>query len=166
MDFLSLKNINVENFKNFVCKFENNETLSSFILKTNTKTSEYLKNNLTISMKNISYFSNNKSAILLLFKFADDNKLIYGKWYNYSSKADREHLEMMLFQKEIPIVVINSDTNEHYTLFAPNDFSKGIKNHIKKTRKVTMNDFDFNSYVTFIEKDIPCLIKLWNSIEV
>ena len=55
---------------------------------------------MTISLKNISYFSNNKTALLLLFKFADNDKLIYGKWFNYSNNADKEHLEMMLFQKK------------------------------------------------------------------
>ena len=81
---------------------------------------------MTISLKNISYFSNNKTALLLLFKFADNDKLIYGKWFNYSNNADKEHLEMMLFQKEIPILLIDSKTNEQFTFYVTKDFSSVI----------------------------------------
>ena len=49
-------------------------------------------------------------------------KLIYGKWFNYSNNADKEHLEMMLFQKEIPILLIDSKTNEQFTFYVTNDF--------------------------------------------
>ena len=31
----------------------------------------------------------------------DNDKLIYGKWFNYSNNADKEHLEMMLFMNQM-----------------------------------------------------------------
>ena len=100
MDCISFKENNMDNFKNYICKFEDNKLLSSFLLETDSNTIHSIKNSMTISLKNISYFSNNKTALLLLFKFADNDKLIYGKWFNYSNNADKEHLEMMLFKKK------------------------------------------------------------------
>ena len=94
----------------------------------------------------------------------DNDKLIYGKWFNYSNNADKEHLEMMLFQKEIPILLIDSKTNEQFTFYVTNDFSSGIKEHIKKTNSIKMSDFDFNSYITYLERNIKSLSKLWYSI--
>lgn len=164
MDCISFKENNMDNFKNYICKFEDNKLLSSFLLKTDSNTIHSIKNSMTISLKNISYFSNNKTALLLLFKFADNDKLIYGKWFNYSNNADKEHLEMMLFQKEIPIILIDSETNEQFTFYVTNDFSSGIKEHIKKTNSIKMSDFDFNSYITYLERNIKSLSKLWHSI--
>jgi len=165
MDCISFKENNMDNFKNYICKFEDNKLLSSFLLKTDSNTIHSIKNSMTISLKNISYFSNNKTALLLLFKFADNDKLIYGKWFNYSNNADKEHLEMMLFQKEIPILLIDSKTNEQFTFYVTNDFSSGIKEHIKKTNSIKMSDFDFNSYITYLERNIKSLPKLWYSID-
>ena len=83
MDFLSFKENNMDNFKNYICKFENNQLLSSFLLNIDSNTISYIKNSMTISLKNISYFSHDKAALLLLFKFADNDRLLYGKWFNY-----------------------------------------------------------------------------------
>lgn len=165
MDFLSFKENNMDNFKNYICKFENNQLLSSFLLNIDSNTISYIKNSMTISLKNISYFSHDKAALLLLFKFADNDRLLYGKWFNYSLNTHKEHLEMMLFQKEIPILLIDSKTNEQFTFYVTNDFSSGIKEHIKKTNSIKMSDFDFNSYITYLERNIKSLPKLWYSID-
>ena len=143
MDCISFKENNIDNFKNYICKFEDNKLLSSFLLKTDSNTIHSIKNSMTISLKNISYFSNNKTALLLLFKFADNDKLIYGKWFNYSNNADKD---------------------EQFTFYVTNDFSSGIKEHIKKTNSIKMSDFDFNSYITYLERNIKSLSKLWYSI--
>lgn len=165
MSYSSLFKNNNNNFTNYLCKSENNMILSSFFLKTNAKTITTLRNNLTLSMKNISYFYKNETALLLLFKFADNDSLIYGRWFNYSNQIDKEILEIMLFQKEIPIVLIDSSTNENFTFYAPNDFSTGIKEHIKKANNHFMNNDDFKLFVDKLEKNTDCLSKLWNSIE-
>ena len=164
MDYISLKKNNVNNFKNYICKFEDNKLLSSFLLETDSNTIHSIKNSMTISLKNVSYFSNNKAALLLLFKFADNDKLIYGNWFNYSINSDKKHLEMMLFQKEIPIILIDSETKEQFTFYVTNVFASGIKEHIKKTHSIEMSNFDFNSYITYLERNIKSLSKLWYSI--
>lgn len=165
MDCISFKENNMDNFKNYICKFEDNKLLSSFLLETDSNTIHSIKNSMTISLKNISYFSNNKTALLLLFKFADNDKLIYGKWFNYSNNADKEHLEMMLFQKEIPIILIDSVTKNKFTFYVTNDFKIGIKDHIKNTHFIKMNELDFNLYINSLEKNIKSLSKLWDSID-
>ena len=38
MDFLSFKENNMDNFKNYICKFENNQLLSSFLLNIDSNT--------------------------------------------------------------------------------------------------------------------------------
>ena len=165
MDCISFKENNMDNFKNYICKFENNQLLSSFLLNIDSNTISYIKNSMTISLKNISYFSHDKAALLLLFKFADNDRLLYGKWFNYSLNTHKEHLEMMLFQKEIPIILIDSATKKKFTFYVTNDFSSGIKEHIKKTNSIKMSDFDFNSYITYLERNIKSLPKLWYSID-
>ena len=53
---------------------------------------------------------------------------------------------------------------EQVTFYVTNDFSSGIKEHIKKTNSIKMSDFDFNSYITYLERNIKSLSKLWYSI--
>lgn len=161
----SFLNKNDDSFTNYLCKFEDTTFLSTFFLKTNTNSIKKIKNNMILSTKNISYFSKNYSALLLLFKFADNDNLIYGRWFNYSNEIDKEHLELMLFQKEIPIIIIDTSTNENFNFYAPNDFSNGIKEHIKKSKKNIVTDNDFSVLVTSLEENINTLSKLWNSIE-
>lgn len=165
MDCISFKENNMDNFKNYICKFENNQLLSSFLLNIDSNTISYIKNSMTISLKNISYFSHDKAALLLLFKFADNDRLLYGKWFNYSLNTHKEHLEMMLFQKEIPIILIDSVTKNKFTFYVTNDFKIGIKDHIKNTHFIKMNELDFNLYINSLEKNIKSLSKLWDSID-
>ena len=169
MHYLLNKKDFKESFKNYLCKYEDNKLLSSFLLNTNTTTINKLKNNMTISTKNVSYYSNDKAALLLLFKFADSDNLIFGRWFNYSNHIDKEHLEIMLFQTEIPIIITDLESTKPFTVYAPNDFSLGIKSHIKthknKYYKTQFSDDDFKSYINTLEKNINCLSKLWYSID-
>ena len=72
---------------------------------------------------------------------------------------------MMLFQKEIPIILIDSVTKNKFTFYVTNDFKIGIKDHIKNTHFIKMNELDFNLYINSLEKNIKSLSKLWDSID-
>ena len=74
MDCISFKENNMDNFKNYICKFEDNKLLSSFLLKTDSNTIHSIKNSMTISLKNISYFSNNKTSALTQYKIEELTK--------------------------------------------------------------------------------------------
>lgn len=156
------ENFNIGDFTNYISRFEGNKFLSAFFLKEKNEVCKVIENNPIIEMKDISFLSNGQAALLLLFKFSDKDKYIYGRWFNYSNKVDCEHLQMLLFQEEIPFTLIDEDNNIKFTAWVSSDFKEGIRNHIRKCKNISMNDSEFNDYISSLECNYKYISELWS----
>lgn len=160
-----LKHLELGDFTSYICKYNNGYTLSSFILKVDTKSINTITSNLIVDMKDVSYYSDGQAALLLLFKFSDSKDLIFGRWFNYLTEGHSEHLQMLLFQKEIPICLVDENNNIVTTVWLENIFKPGIKSHIKQAKKAKNSNNNFISYVESLESNYSNLLKLWNNTE-
>ena len=115
---------------NYISEFNENELYSSFYLKEKLGIINSIIDISTIEVKNTTAKINGQTSLILLFRFANNNKYLYGRVYKPSNKNDREHLEMFLFQKEIPLIFVDSSNNIVKTVTIPNDFKKDIRNFI------------------------------------
>lgn len=165
MKFDNLQHLSLGDFTSYICKFNNGYTASAFILKTDSHALNTIASNLIVDMKDVSYYSDGQAALLFLFKFSDNKNLIFGRWFNYLNEKDSEHLQMLLFQKEIPICLVDENNNLKNTLWVDNIFKSEIKRHIKQSSKLKNNNANFNNYVTSLENKNSNLIKLWNNTE-
>lgn len=121
---------------NYISKFNKGNFSSAFYLKeTDLNISEILKSK-TIEMKTCSLLIDGQACIALLFRFANKNKLIYSRIYNVLSHSDREHLEMLLFQSEIELVLVSTTNIIYSTLVVENDFKNNIKEYILKPKNL------------------------------
>jgi hypothetical protein len=112
---------------NYIARFEDNKLYSSFYLKEDLANIDYLLNKATLEMKAIPIKANGQPFVTLLFKFGDSNNYIYGRLYNTLNKNDKEHLEILLFQGELPISFVDLDNNIVRTVMVENDFKDYIK---------------------------------------
>lgn len=162
MSISTIENINIGEFTNYISRFEDNKFLSSFFLKEKNEVIKIIENNPIVEMKDISFYSNGQAALLLLFRFSNKDKYIYGRWFNYSNKVDCELLQMLLFQEELPLSIIDQDNNIKFTAWVCNDFKEAIKCHIRKCRGISMNDNEFSSYVASLENNYKYISELWS----
>lgn len=165
MKFDNLQHLSLGDFTSYICKFNNAYTASAFILKTDKDSIDNITSNLVVDMKDVSYYSDGQAALLFLFKFSENNALIFGRWFNYLNEGDSEHLQMLLFQKEIPICLVDENNDILNTLWVDNIFKSAIKTHIKQSSKSKNNNDNFNNYVASLESKYSNLIKLWNNTE-
>lgn len=112
---------------NYISRFENNQLYSSFYLKEDLEKIEYLLRKSTLEMKAMKLKLSGQPFVSLLFKFAGNNKYIYGRLYNTLDEKDKEHLEVLLFQREIPISFVDIDNNIIKTVMVENDFKDYLK---------------------------------------
>lgn len=112
---------------NYISRFENNQLYSSFYLKEDLEKIEYLLRKSTLEMKAMKVKLSGQPFVSLLFKFAGNNKYIYGRLYNTLDEKDKEHLEVLLFQREIPISFVDIDNNIIKTVMVENDFKDYLK---------------------------------------
>lgn len=165
MNYDDLKHLKTGDFTSYICKFSDGYTASAFILKLDTNSIKNITNNLIVDMKDVSYYSDGQAALLLLFKFSENNHLIFGRWFNYLNENHREHLQMLLFQKEIPICLLDENDRIITTVWVDNIFKSGIKTHIKQSSKLKNGNDNFVRYVTSLENNYSNLLKLWNNTE-
>lgn len=122
---------------NYIFRFDKNEIYSSFYLKEKLEIINDIIDVSTIEMKSTTAKIDGQPVLILLFKFANNNKYLYGRAYSNTNKNDREHLEMLLFQKELPLIFSDSNNNIIKTVSILNDFKEDIKNFIKNRRFVS-----------------------------
>ena len=113
---------------NYITRFEDNQLYSTFYLKEDSHSIEYILRKSTLEMKAMKLKLSGQPFVSLLFKFAGDSKYIYGRLYNTLDIKDKEHLEVLLFQREIPISFVDINNNIIKTVMVENDF----KNYLKK----------------------------------
>ncbi|ATD55086.1 hypothetical protein [Clostridium chauvoei] len=166
MLYEELSSTEIGNLTNYICKFKDNMIFSTFILKENSCSISKIKNNLTLELKNISYFSNGQAAFLILFKFSDNDKLIYGRWFNYADKNHRENLEMLLFQNEIPITIVDENNKSICTVWCSNILKDGIKQHIKKASRLHIESTKFKEFTSSIESKFKNIIDIWKESKI
>lgn len=149
-----LRNLDCGDISNYVTRFENNKIYSSFYLKENDKNLKYILDKSKVEMKASQISVDGQSSVILLFRFAESNKFIYGRIYNLEIDFHREHMEMLMFQEELPICFVNSNNIIISTTLVKNDFKDDIKKYIIKRR------FKYKPYYDF--KDDRCKIEdLW-----
>jgi len=122
-----LKGMEKGTIGNYITKFEDNQLCSAFYLKEDLSNIEYLLNKATLEMKAMKLKLGGQPFISLLFKFAGNNKYIYGRLYNILEEKDKEHLEVLLFQSEIPISFVDLNNNILKTVMVENDFKDYLK---------------------------------------
>lgn len=147
--------LNLEEFsylENYITKFSDNKFYSTFYFNEDKLSIENDYFNKEIYLKYTIFNNNNKLKIAIMFNFSKENPQILGRVYDYSKESDREHLEMLLFQKEIPICITKNSLLKS-SFFVENDFSKGIKEYIinrnkdykYKTLKLEIKELWYNS---------------------
>lgn len=119
---------------NYISEFDKDELYSSFYLKEKIEIINNIIDISIIEVKSIIAKINGQPSLVLLFKFANNNKYIYGRAYTNNNRNDREHLEMLLFQKELPLSFIDLNNNIVKTVGISNDFKENIKTFIKNKR--------------------------------
>lgn len=165
MKYIFLQHMDVGDFTSYICKFDTDYTTSAFILKVDKDSIDTITSDLVVDMKDISYYSDGQAALLFLFKFSENKNLIFGRWFNYLDERDREHLQMLLFQQEISICLVDENNNIKNTLLVDNIFKPAIKTHIKQCSKLKNSNNNFNDYVASLENKYSNLLKLWNNTE-
>ena len=139
---------------NYITRFEDNKIYSSFYLKENINNLKYILDKSKVEMKASQMSVGGQSSIILLFRFAESNKFIYGRIYNLEIDFHREHMEMLMFQEELPICFIDSNNSIISTTLVKNDFKSDIKKYIIKRKFKYKSSYDF--------KDDRCKIEdLW-----
>ncbi len=139
---------------NYIARFEDNKIYSSFYLKENINNLKYILDKSKVEMKASQMSVGGQSSILLLFRFAESNKFIYGRIYNLEIDFHREHMEMLMFQEELPICFVDSNNIIISTTLVKNDFKNDIKKYIIKRKFKYKPSYDF--------KDDRCKIEdLW-----
>jgi hypothetical protein len=139
---------------NYITRFEDNKIYSSFYLKENINNLKYILDKSKVEMKASQMSFGGQSSILLLFRFAESNKFIYGRIYNLEIDFHREHMEMLMFQEELPICFVDSNNIIISTTLVKNDFKNDIKKYIIKRKFKYKPSYDF--------KDDGCKIEdLW-----
>ncbi|AYE32968.1 hypothetical protein [Clostridium septicum] len=166
MVYEKLKDIEAGNLTNYICNFKDDITFSTFFLKETDINIKKIKDNLIIDIKDISYFSNRQAALLILFKFADSDKLIYGRWYNYSNDTDRKNLELLLFQNEIPITIVDKNNCSVFTAWCHNIFKNNIREYIKKVNRLKISSMEFDKYVSSIEDGFSNIVDVWKKTKI
>jgi hypothetical protein len=119
---------------NYISEFNKEELYSSFYLKEKLEIINNIIDISTIEVKSTVAKIDGQPSLILLFKFANNNKYLYGRAYTNTNRNDREHLEMLLFQKELPLVFVDLDNNIVKTVGILNDFKEDIKTFIKNKR--------------------------------
>lgn len=134
----NLKILESGDIGNYITNFEDNRVYSSFYLKENDENLKYILNEEIVEMRATLIKIDGQPVIVLLFKFAGNNKFIYGRIYNKEIPLDEEHLQMLIFQSTIPISFVRDDSKIIATTLVENDFKELIKEYIiKKKNKYT-----------------------------
>lgn len=130
---------------NYITKFRENKIYSTFYLKENSNNLKYILEKSIVEMKANSIRINGQVVLALLFKFAGSDKFIYGRIYNKKFDSDNEHLQMLIFQDNIPMSFVDSDNQIIATLLVENDFKESIKDYLIKKRVKYSPSYDFKS---------------------
>lgn len=136
MDIKEFSNLNNGYIYNYILRFDKNEIYSSFYLKERLEIINNIINISTIEMKSTTAKIDGQPVLILLFKFASNNEYLYARAYSNANKNDREHLEMLLFQNELPLIFSDSNNNIIKTVTILNDFKDDIKNFIKNRKLI------------------------------
>ncbi|GAB6170257.1 hypothetical protein JCM1393_27170 [Clostridium carnis] len=154
-----LKDIKIGEFTTYFSKFKNNEKYQSIFIKESYKNIDYIKKNLSISMKANIYRKNGQVILLVLIKLADSDKLIYGRWFDYT--LHRECLEMILFQHEIPIIFVGEEGEILFTAWTYNDLKPIILEYIKILNNELKSSNKFYEYINDFESNSKSITLLW-----
>lgn len=135
---LECLNLNLEEFnylENYITKFSDNKIYSTFYLNQDklSNNGDFFINE--IFLKHIIFINNNKLKIAIMFKFNESTPQILGRVYDYDKSSDKEHLEMLLFQSEIPIC-FTKNCNHCSSFFIENEFKEAIKEYIINKNKL------------------------------
>lgn len=135
---LECLNLNLEEFnylENYITKFSDNKIYSTFYLNQDklSNNGDFFINE--IFLKHIIFINNNKLKIAIMFKFNESTPQILGRVYDYDKSSDKEHLEMLLFQSEIPICFTKS-CKQCSSFFIENEFKEAIKEYIINKNKL------------------------------
>lgn len=136
MDSEEFSNLKYGYIYNYIFRFDKNEIYSSFYLKEKLEIINNIIDISTIEMKSTTAKIDGQPFLILLFKFANNNKYLYGRAYTNTNKNDREHLEMFLFQKEFLFIFSDSDNNIVKTVSILNYFKDDIKNFLKNKQPI------------------------------
>lgn len=133
---------------NYITKFDEDKISSSFYLKESNEHLNYILDKGILEMKATTITVGGQPVIILLFKFAGNDKFIYGRIYNKSIDSDKEHLQMLMFQSSLPICFMNSENKVTTTILVENDFKNPIKEYIlrKRIKYSPSYDFEMNKY--------------------
>lgn len=135
---LECLHLNLEEFnslENYITKFSDNKIYSTFYFNQDKLLykEDFLGNE--VSLKHVIFINRNKLKIAIMFKFNESTPHILGRVYDYDRESDREHLEMLLFQEQLPICITKSGVLTSSYL-VENDFKRAIKEYIINRKKL------------------------------
>lgn len=70
-----------------------------------------MRSKLTIKFKDIIFYFAYSEHLLIMIKLGDNNKWIYGQWFNKYNPIDRELIKKIVFQDELRFCVIDNNNN-------------------------------------------------------
>ena len=70
-----------------------------------------MSSKLTIKFKDIIFYFAYSEPLLIMIKLGDNNKWIYGQWFNKYNPIDRELIKKIVFQDELRFCVIDNNNN-------------------------------------------------------
>ena len=129
---LNLEEIN--SLENYITQFSDNKLYSTFYFNEDKLSFGDGGFNREIYLKYTIFNNDNNIKIAIMFNLSKENPQIVGRVYDYSKESDREYLEMLLFQKEIPICITKGSLIIS-SYWVENDFSQGIKEYIINRNK-------------------------------
>lgn len=57
----------------------------------------------------------NYTMLLVMFRFNEDDELIYMKWFNYYEKYKREKLDKLIYSDKLFFCIIDDESNKQAT---------------------------------------------------
>ena len=104
-------------------------------------------------------------SLVVIFRFNQDNNLIYNQWFNYHIENHRKLLEELMFQQYFSFTVVDGEINEYTSFLCENQIKKLLKDYNKHLCDENWNDKQIDDFNRLTLTDYREKIRLFNDIK-
>lgn len=105
----------------------------------------------------------NYTMLLVMFRFNEDDELIYMKWFNYYEKYKREKLDKLIYSDKLFFCIIDDENNKQATFECNNAIRFIIKQCSEETKGKWWSNGEFWGYAKNISSKYAHRAELFNS---
>lgn len=145
---------------------QNNNTTPFFFIKENFRLLPLLgKTPRCVETKGKIIKTEMGSSLVVIFRFNQDNNLIYDEWFNYHIEGHREMLEELMFQQYFSFYIVDGEINEYTSFLCENQLKKLLKDYNKYSSDAYWNEDEIYNFSKITLTDYREKIRLFNDIK-